>query len=1011
MGVRINIMYTNVSIKLEATMRKILCKVTSLLIAAALCSASLPAMASNALGEDLTSVSTELHQETQLSTNVFWSSSYSDFRTENVITYSPNSSVTPLVTCGSSITSRSTVSTAAKKLEAQGYRVIAGINGDFYNTSNGVPIGLVITDGEIRTGASAYYAIGFCSDGTAVLGKPGIKYSLNLGANSAGQTVIRSVTDVNKARVNEGGIYLYTYDFNDRHTNGTTEAGVDVVCSIVEGSLSIGTEMTLQVEKVLTDASATSVPQNSVVLSVNNKSNSYYTDALKALTPGQTVTLSISASDSRWNDVEYAVGALYSLVSNGTVTSGLPTGQAPRTAIGQKADGTLVFYTIDGRKSGHSIGATLTQVAQRMIELGCVTVLGLDGGGSTTLSVTTPDDTSAATINTPSDGAERSVSNHVFLVATNSATGVLDHFYVEPESSYALSGSTVKVTANGVDTNYIPMSADYSLSVSEGTAGENSVTLPTHSGDVTVTASGSGCSGTAVIHSVDKVDSLSVSGPSGTLSSITLAPGASISLTPKATYNHLSLFSSPGAYTYTVSGGVGSVDANGKFTASLQPGTGTLTVSGGGKSVSLSVRVTSLPLSTLLDFESGLPEWSSSTTGTSLERNTNVETVRMGRASGALSYTLDPTTSSASLFLSGLSFKTNYNLLNLWVYGDNSGNTLSVTTFDGTNYGTAAVATLNFTGWKQVSVKLPDGATSVTDFTISGATSSGTIYLDQLVCSYGSVVDNTAPVVTASLSGTTLTGTVSDETDVVLPKSAISVTVDGKAVSFNYNESTGAVSATVAVSDGNGHRVSIVATDASGNMRRASADVTSSSSTSHFKDTQGYWASAYVDYLYTAGITTGYTDGTFRPTRNISRQEFAVMLYRYLGLDGSKYESVELPFADLSEIGEFARTAVKALYSEGILNGSYGDDGKLYFNPNSAITRAQAAAMMGRTQPKGYTEAALTFTDAASIPSYASYYISTMVSQGVISGFTDGSFQPNSPISRGQMAKILYNLL
>ncbi|MFR3922050.1 MAG: phosphodiester glycosidase family protein [Dysosmobacter welbionis] len=44
------------------------------------------------------------------------------------------------------------------------------------------------------------------------------------------------------------------------------------------------------------------------------------------------------------------------------------------------SDGTVVFYTIDGRRSGHSIGASLSQVAQRMIELGCVAAIGLDGG-------------------------------------------------------------------------------------------------------------------------------------------------------------------------------------------------------------------------------------------------------------------------------------------------------------------------------------------------------------------------------------------------------------------------------------------------------------------------------------------------------------------------------------------------------------------------------------------------------------------------------------------------------
>ena len=56
---------------------------------------------------------------------------------------------------------------------------------------------------------------------------------------------------INKARVSTGGIYLYTYDFNNRHTTGNTEAGVDVLCTIVDGSLSIGGTMTLVVDQVI----------------------------------------------------------------------------------------------------------------------------------------------------------------------------------------------------------------------------------------------------------------------------------------------------------------------------------------------------------------------------------------------------------------------------------------------------------------------------------------------------------------------------------------------------------------------------------------------------------------------------------------------------------------------------------------------------------------------------------------------------------------------------------------
>jgi hypothetical protein len=135
------------------------------------------------------------------------------------------------------------------------------------------------------------------------------------------------------------------------------------------------------------------------------------------------------------------------------------------------------------------------------------------------------------------------------------------------------------------------------------------------------------------------------------------------------------------------------------------------------------------------------------------------------------------------------------------------------------------------------------------------------------------------------------------------------------------------------------------------------------------------------------------------------------MLYRYLGLDESQYAGVTLPFADNSAIPEYAVPAIKALYTEGIINGTTGSDGKLYFNPGSSLTRAQAATMIGRTQEKGYATAALTFTDAASIPAYATYYIQTMAAQGIIGGYEDGSFRPGSNITRGQMAKILYNLL
>ena len=202
----------------------------------------------------------------------------------------------------------------------------------------------------------------------------------------------------------------------------------------------------------------------------------------------------------------------------------------------------------------------------------------------------------------------------------------------------------------------------------------------------------------------------------------------------------------------------------------------------------------------------------------------------------------------------------------------------------------------------------------------------------------------------------------------------------------------------------------VTAVDASGNIGRASVDIDSYNMDHKFSDINDYWAATYVDFLYNANITTGYSDGTFRPNQNISRAQFAVMLYRYLKLDENKYADVSLPFADLDIIPEYAIPAVKALYTEGVISGAE-KNGRLYFNPNNALTRAQAAAMIGRTQAKGYALADLTFTDNGKIPGYADYYIRTMAAQGVINGYSDGSFKPHSNITRGQMAKILYNLM
>ena len=1024
-------------------MKRIFPRALSLLLALSLLAALTvsPALASEAMGDDLTATDTLLNRETQLSTNVFWSTISSDYRTENLITYTPNASVTPIVTYGGALTDRSSVSNTAKALEEQGYRVVAGINGDFYNVNNGLPIGVVVTQGRLRSSDGGYHAIGFRSDGTAILGKPAItmsvRYTAQDGAgeplyneageplydelgnpltSGTGQTAEKTLwpAALNKART-ESGIYLYTYDFNASHTTGATQPGVDVVCTIQEGNLALGGTTFLKVERIAeTEKEPTPLGPTHVVLSANAKAGEETLNALRSIPVGTVLTLALTPADPGWNDVQYAAGALYSLVENGAAASGLPTGAAPRTAVGQRYDGSLVFYTIDGRKSGHSIGATMDQVARRLIELGCVTALGLDGGGSTTLAVTKPTDTAAERINQPSDRVERSVSNQIFLVASNQPTGQLSHFYVSADNAYVLAGSSAEISAAAVDTNFIPMNERYDLTASAGTLSGNILTTPLEGGDITVTAQGGGGQGSTVVHAVTAPDGLAVrNADNAIITELSASPGTAVQLHGSAAYKHLPLKADPAAFTWALEGDIGTIDETGLFTATAL-GTGKITVSAGTQSASIDVTVSTQHLETLEDFEGETTIFRGSGEGASFSLNRDGNYVRFGKASGKLDYDLTANAAGGTARWNATAqpavLNAPYTGLNLWVDSNGSGNTLSLL------YGTGEeetqvlpLTTLDVSGWKQVSVNdLPAGIT-IRGLEISG-TGAGTIYLDQVVAAFDGTVDSAAPVITAELDpeNRIITGSITDGVDGILPAERISISSGGE-----YEPATGRFTVTLpAAGAGQGiSRVTIRAKDYSGNIGRASVDLPASGGERRFTDTAEYWGADYCDFLYNQGISGGYDDGTFRPDDLLTRLDFSVMLYNALRLDPAKYAEVALPFADLEKLPEGALPAVRALYAEGVVTGTQGKDGKLYFNPAGNLTRAQASAMIGRSQEKGYALAELTFTDAAQIPGYASFYIRTMVSQGILSGYDDGTFRPQANITRGQMAKILYTML
>ena len=157
-------------------------------------------------------------------------------------------------------------------------------------------------------------------------------------------------------------------------------------------------------------------------------------------------------------NVREAVASFGDIFENGHARSGLDnTTRASRTAIGIKADGTVVMLMVDGRQAPYSVGMTMAEVGAAMEALGCAQAVNLDGGGSSTFATQregeSENNTSAGlTLRCrPSDGYERKVSNTIMVLSKAQPTGQFDHAVLTPNNEVYTPGSTVQFAAAGVD--------------------------------------------------------------------------------------------------------------------------------------------------------------------------------------------------------------------------------------------------------------------------------------------------------------------------------------------------------------------------------------------------------------------------------------------------------------------------------------------------------------------------------------------------------------------------------
>lgn len=173
-----------------------------------------------------------------------------------------------------------------------------------------------------------------------------------------------------------------------------------------------------------------------------------------------------------------------------------------------------------------------------------------------------------------------------------------------------------------------------------------------------------------------------------------------------------------------------------------------------------------------------------------------------------------------------------------------------------------------------------------------------------------------------------------------------------------------------------------------------------------FSDAINHWAKDYIYSLHSKGIINGYPDGTVKPDNEITRAEVAVILAKAIGIDLKN--STKADFKDFDEIPEFAVQSVNALYEKGIFIGY--EDGS--FRPYNKITRAElitAVSKAYKIEPVGSTTN--DFADFEVIPQWALGYINAAVEKGIIKGYPDLTFRPQSNIKRSEVFAVIYNCI
>ncbi|HKM30487.1 MAG TPA: phosphodiester glycosidase family protein [Bacilli bacterium] len=298
-----------------------------------------------------------------------------------------------------------------------GWKVIAAINGDFFDIGaiGNLPYqtsGAMVSEGEFYK-TSTGNAVGFTNDGSTntLIGNEKITRTAKmiLSIYDEAGNIIQEF-DIDKLNqtpgANETSIYFATYNSEKEIVNielDLTGKNGYVVGEAIKALPNNANDF--YGLGVISSTASTTITKGNFAIVTNNAAVN------TALAIGKKIRCQFKFTGAYANatDITGGGGTLW------PATASSIENRAPRTVIGQKADGTIVMMVIDGRQGNKGMyGADARELAAIMTAYGCINAYNLDGGGSSTMIIRSGD--KFITTNSPSDGKERTDANCILIV-------------------------------------------------------------------------------------------------------------------------------------------------------------------------------------------------------------------------------------------------------------------------------------------------------------------------------------------------------------------------------------------------------------------------------------------------------------------------------------------------------------------------------------------------------------------------------------------------------------------